>query len=118
VNVSIKSGTNTLHGVGYEFYRRKWLDANSFRLNAIPNPDGGKAFKSDHYYDQYGFSVDGPVRIPGVYNGMNKTFFHFSGERYREGTPTPLTGTTPTAEMRNGDFSNYRDVNAQPDYNL
>ena len=34
VNMSLKSGTNTLHGVGYEFYRRKWLDANSFLLNA------------------------------------------------------------------------------------
>ena len=105
VNMSLKSGTNTLHGVGYEFMRRKWLDSNSFLLNSRDAP------KNDHYLDQYGFSVDGPVRIPGLYNGMNKTFFLFTGERYREGTPNPLFNTTPTEAMRNGDFSNYRDVN-------
>lgn len=105
VNMSLKSGTNSFHGVGYEFYRRKWLDANSFLLNSRNAP------KTDHYLDQYGFSVDGPVHIPGLYNGRNKTFFLFTGERYREGTPAPLFGTTPTEAMRNGDFSNYRDVN-------
>jgi hypothetical protein len=104
VNVSLKSGTNTLHGVGYEFYRRKALDANSFLLNSR------SAVKADHYLDQYGFSVDGPVMIPGVYNGRNKTFFLFTGERYREGTPAPQFGTTPTEAMRNGDFSDYRDA--------
>jgi hypothetical protein len=104
VNVSLKSGTNTLHGVGYEFYRRNWLDANSFLLNSRNAP------KSSHYLDQYGVSLDGPVVIPGVYNGRNKTFFLFTGERYREGTPAPLFGTTPTQAMRNGDFSDYRDA--------
>jgi hypothetical protein len=104
INMSLKSGTNAFHGVGYEFYRRKWLDANSF-LNNSRNQD-----KSDHYLDQYGFSFDGPVRIPGLYDGRSKTFFLFAGERYREGTPNPLLGTTPTEAMRNGDFSNYRDA--------
>jgi len=105
VNVTLKSGTNSFHGVGYEFYRRKWLDANSFLLNSRRAP------KADHYLDQYGFSVDGPVRIPGLYNGKDKTFFLFTGEKYREGTPAPLFSTVPTEAMRNGDFSNYRDVN-------
>ncbi len=105
VNMSLKSGTNSFHGVGYEFMRRKWLDANSFLLNSRNAP------KTDHYLDQYGFSVDGPVRIPGLYNGQNKTFFLFTGERYREGTPNPLFNTTPTEAMRQGDFSNYRDIN-------
>src|SRR4051794_31896082 len=104
VNMSLKSGTNTLHGVGYEFYRRKWLDANSFFSNSRNLP------KSNHYLDQYGFSVDGPVQIPGLYNGKNKTFFLFTGEKYREGTPNPLVAATPTEKMRNGDFSDYRDV--------
>ena len=104
INMSLKSGTNAFHGVGYEFYRRKWLDANSF-LNNSRNQD-----KSDHYLDQYGFSFDGPVRIPGMYDGRSKTFFLFAGERYREGTPNPLLGTTPTEAMRIGDFSNYRDA--------
>ncbi len=104
VNMSLKSGTNSLHGVGYEFYRRKWLDANSFLLNAANKP------KVDHYLDQYGFSVDGPVIIPGLYNGRNKTFFLFNGEKYREGTPAPQFSTVPTEAMRRGDFSDYRDT--------
>ncbi len=104
VNMSLKSGTNSLHGVGYEFYRRKWLDANSFLLNSRNSP------KVDHYLDQYGFSVDGPVAIPGLYNGRNKTFFLFTGEKYREGTPAPQFSTVPTEAMRRGDFSNYRDT--------
>ena len=102
--MSLKSGTNSFHGVGYEFYRRKWLDANSFQLNAASKP------KVDHYLDQYGFSVDGPVLIPGLYNGKGKTFFLFTGEKYREGTPAPQFSTVPTEAMRRGDFSNYRDT--------
>src|SRR4051812_41094860 len=104
VNMSLKSGTNTFHGVGYEFYRRKWLDANSFFLNARNSP------KADHYLDQYGFSVDGPIMLPKLYNGKNKTFFLFVGEKYREGTPAPQVNTTPTDAMKNGDFSDYRDT--------
>jgi TonB-dependent Receptor Plug Domain len=97
VNVSLKSGTNAFHGVAYEFYRRKWLDANSFLLNSRQAP------KVEHYLDQYGFSVDGPVF-------KNKTFFLFTGERYREGTPAPLFSTVPTAAMKDGDFSGLVDA--------
>jgi hypothetical protein len=98
VNMSLKSGTNQFHGEVYDFMRRKGLAANSFLLNSRNSP------KTDQYIDQYGFSVDGPVF-------KNKTFFLFVGEKYREGTPAPLNSTTPTAAMRNGDFSGL--VNAQ-----
>jgi hypothetical protein len=104
VNMSLKSGTNNLHGSAYEYYRRRWLDANSFLLNAKSAP------KTNHYLDQYGFSSDGPVVIPGLYNGKNKTFFMFTGERYREGTPAPLFSTVPTEAMRRGDFSGLVDA--------
>jgi hypothetical protein len=104
VNMSLKSGTNSFHGAAYEFYRRKWLDANSFLLNARNSP------KVEHYLDQYGFSVDGPVHLPGIYNGRNKTFFLFTGEKYREGTPAPLFSTVPTEAMRRGDFSGLVDT--------
>ncbi len=103
VNVSLKSGTNTLHGSVYEFMRRKALDANSLILNARGAP------KSEHFLDQYGFQLDGPVRIPGVYDGRNQTFFLFSYEGYREGTPSPQFSTVPTAAFRRGDFSQLRD---------
>ena len=97
VNMSLKSGTNTFHGVGYEFYRRKWLDSNSFLLNAR------NASKTDHYLDQYGGILDGPII-------KNKTFFMFTGEKYREGTPAPLFSTVPTDAMKTGDFSGLVDA--------
>ena len=107
MNVSLKSGTNSFHGTAYEYYRRKWLDANSFLLNARSTP------KVDHYLDQYGFEVDGPVKIPGLYDGTNKTFFMFTGEKYREGTPAAQFSTVPTAAMKNGDFSNLVDASGK-----
>jgi hypothetical protein len=97
VNMTLKSGTNTFHGVGYDFMRRKALAANSFLLNSRNAP------KTDQYIDQYGFSVDGPVF-------KNKTFFLFVGEKYREGTPAPLFSTVPTPAMKNGDFSGLVDA--------
>jgi hypothetical protein len=108
VNMSLKSGANAFHGAGYEYYRRKWLDANSFLLNSKNVP------KVEHYLDQYGFEVDGPVVIPGLYNGKNKTFFMFNGEKYREGTPAAQLSSVPTAAMRTGDFSHLVDAQGRP----
>ncbi|HEX6465458.1 MAG TPA: carboxypeptidase regulatory-like domain-containing protein, partial [Vicinamibacterales bacterium] len=108
VNMSLKSGTNAFHGSGYEYYRRRWLDANSFVSNARGIP------KVQHYLDQYGFEVDGPVELPGIYNGKNKTFFMFNGEKYREGTPAPQLSSVPTAAMRTGDFSHLVDAQGRP----
>ena len=101
INMSLKSGTNQFHGVGYDFMRRKALAANSFLLNSRNAP------KTNQYIDQYGFSVDGPIF-------KNKTFFLFTGERYREGTPAPLFSTTPTDAMKRGDFSGLVDIQGRP----
>src|SRR6478735_11063272 len=101
INMSLKSGTNNFHGVGYDFMRRKGLAANSFLLNSRSAP------KTDQYIDQYGFSVDGPI-------WKNKTFFLFTGEKYREGTPAPQNSTTPTQAMKNGDFSGLVDAQGRP----
>jgi hypothetical protein len=97
VNVSLKTGTNSFHGEVYDFMRRKALAANQFLLNSRNSP------KTEQYIDQYGFSVDGPI-------WKNKTFFLFTGEKYREGTPAPLFGTVPTPAMKNGDFSGLVDA--------
>ena len=80
--------------------RRKALAANSFLLNSRNSP------KTDQYIDQYGFSVDGPI-------WKNKTFFLFTGEKYREGTPAPLFSTVPTPAMKNGDFSGLVDASGR-----
>ena len=99
VNVSLKSGTNALHGTLYEFLRRNPLDANSFQNNAR-----GVA-RSGHFLDQYGGAIGGPIFIPKLYNGKNKSFFFFNYEGYREGTPTPLNLSIPQPEFFSGDFS-------------
>jgi hypothetical protein len=103
VNVSLKSGTNSLHGSVYEFARRKELDSNEyfFKVNNREKPD--------HKLDQYGFQIDGPVMVPG-FDGRNKTFFMFNYEGYKEATPNPATYTVPDAAQLRGDFSSLRDA--------
>ena len=54
------------------------------------------------------------MKIPGLYNGTNKTFFMFNGEKYREGTPAAQFSSVPTAAMRNGDFSKLVDAQGRP----
>jgi hypothetical protein len=98
-NLSVKSGTNRLHGAAYEYMRRPGLEANLFANNATGSP------KADHVVDQYGFEIDGPVMLPKLYRGRDRTFFMFALERYREPQPAPELGAVPTAEQRKGDFS-------------
>jgi hypothetical protein len=104
MNVSLKSGTNRPHGTIYEFARRDAWDANSFQNNSRG------AARAGHYLDQYGFQIEGPVYIPKLYNGRDKTFFMFNFEGYREGTPGPLNLSVPEPEMLQGDFSNLVDA--------
>ncbi len=101
MNISLKSGTNTLHGTAYEFARRAQWDANAFQNNAarpvVP--------KAQHVLDQYGFEIDGPVYLPKLYDGRNKTFFMFNLERYQEENPVSILNSFPELDMRGGDFS-------------
>ncbi|MBI3474017.1 MAG: TonB-dependent receptor, partial [Candidatus Solibacter usitatus] len=99
VNVSLKGGANTAHGTLYEFARRNAWDANSFQNNARGTP------KSDHFLDQYGGAIGGPIIIPKLYNGRDKSFFFVNYEGYREGTPTPLNLSVAPPEFLDGDFS-------------
>ncbi|MBI3208255.1 MAG: carboxypeptidase regulatory-like domain-containing protein, partial [Candidatus Solibacter usitatus] len=99
MNVSIKPGTNRFHGAAYEYMRRTQLNANQYASNANGQP------RAKRVVDQYGGEIDGPVRIPGLYNGKDRTFFMFSMERYRESLPQPALGSVPTPEQRAGDFS-------------
>lgn len=103
MNVVLKSGSNKFHGTAYEFMRRNFLDANSFQNNARGAPKDG------HSLDQYGFLFDGPVVIPKIHDGHDKTFFMVNYERYHEFSPQPLVLSVPTAEMRIGDFSKLKD---------
>ena len=99
--------------VGHERVPRHGLRvraAQGVRLERVPLQASNNREKPDHKLDQYGFQVDGPVRIPGLYDGRDKTFFMFNYEGYQEATPNPATYTVPDEAQLRGDFSNLRDA--------
>lgn len=91
-----KSGTNQFHGAAYDYLRNNVFDARGFF--AIKTPVNRQ--------NEFGINLGGPVSIPKVYNGRNRTFFYFvySGFRYRAGSTNSLVTVAPTA-FKNGDFS-------------
>ncbi len=98
VDVITKSGTNHLHGSLFEFLRNSAMDArNFFSAKGTPFP----SFR----LNQFGGSFGGPVVIPGVYNGKNRTFFFVDYEGYRRDSQQFVLGNVPTLKMRQGDFS-------------
>lgn len=99
INLSTKSGTNGLHGEAYEYLRNKVLDANDFFLNKA----GQK--RPPFTQNQFGANAGGPLVLPHLYDGRNKTFWFFSWEGFRLRTGTAFTTTVPTAAQKAGDFS-------------
>jgi len=96
-----KSGTNSYHGSAFDILHND-------KLNAIPwsakLPGRGNVKPTDHQND-FGGSLGGPVRVPRLYNGHDKTFFFFSWEQYRNNQGTnPNPTTLPTDDERNGNF--------------
>jgi outer membrane receptor protein involved in Fe transport len=101
INVATKAGTNNYHGTLYEFVRNNIFDArNAFAAATLP-------FR----YNQYGLSFGGPVRIPKLYNGKNKTFFFGNWEQYNYVNDSQSITSTPIAAQRNGDFSSLFNAN-------
>jgi hypothetical protein len=99
VNVTLKSGTNTFSGSAYEYYRSDKLASSDFfvKKNGTPKPQVK--------YQRPGFTFGGPLEIPGLYDGHNKTFFFGAVEWLYDTFPEPLAQTVPTDAMRGGDFS-------------
>src|SRR4051794_19365956 len=99
-----KSGTNDLHGTAYEFLRNQILDAKGFFGATRP------VYKQN----DFGVTAGGPVRIPKLYNGRDKTFFFVSYEGFRNragATPTPYS--IPPQEFYSGDLHNFVDGNGK-----
>lgn len=108
INVSLRSGTNDFHGALYHYFRHDKLNANTFVANLAGSP------KQSFRWNQPGVRFDGPVWIPKVYDGRNRTFFMYSWERIKSSIPFPQTMTVPTLEQRAGDFSKTVQANGQP----
>ena len=101
VNAAIKSGTNQFHGDAWEYFRNDYLDANTYF---------NKGKKSEYRRNVFGGTIGGPVRIPGVYDGRDKTFFFADYQGLRQIAPVPATSTVPTAAMVNSGFTNLQDL--------
>jgi hypothetical protein len=99
--VTLKSGTNALHGEVASFMQNPALEANNFFANLAGIP---AAFTR---VLRLGMSVTGPVYIPKFYDGRNRTFFTFGYDNTHFADPRgTLTNGVPTANEKNGDFSN------------
>lgn len=108
ISVNTISGTNTYHGNLYFLLRNEALDANQyFHKDTIINTATGATLprNRDRFF-QEGGSFGGPVRIPHLYNGHDKTFFFVNYDRTAIPNSTTLTETVPTAAQRKGDLSN------------
>ena len=95
-NITMRSGTNQYHGGGYDYLMNEAFNAATPFVNKLP-----KIRRND-----YGYNLGGPVWIPKVYNGKDKTFFFYDKEQFREFfsvNDTPIT--VPTADYRTGNFA-------------
>src|SRR5258706_7449447 len=99
INVLTKSGTNQYHGTLFEFFRNDKMDANPYSFTSI------RTTKDPFKWNQYGFTLSGPVRIPKIFNGKDKLFFMGNYEAFRKrGNTTGLYSLAPTA-VQSGAFT-------------
>jgi hypothetical protein len=107
ISVNTISGTNKFHGNVYFLMRNEALDANRFfNKLTINSATGGATPRPRDRFFQEGGSIGGPIRIPHVYNGHDKTFFFVNYDRTIRPSSTVATETVPTAAQRTGDLSN------------
>ena len=105
-NVNTASGGSGLHGEVHWWERNSFLDAANFFNN---KNNTKRTSYGDH---RFGASAGGPVWLPKVYNGKDKTFWYFAWESNRWTDSANFTATVPTAKQRQGDFSDLLRINS------
>ena len=101
----MKSGTNQYHGSMFEINRNSLFDSVGFFNGPHWNSNNPKNKPPVDHENNYGFSVGGPIRIPHIYDGRNKTFGFYSQEWYKQNNQDTDLGTVPTAAEKAGDFT-------------
>ena len=101
VNVSVKSGTNNIHGTVYEFALRPFLDASTWAYDF-----SHAGVNAKHRRDQFGVQLDGPIVIPHLYNGRDKAFFELQWDQSYESLPasSPTITSVPNPAWLTGNF--------------
>ena len=107
ITLATKSGTNELHGSAFEFFRDSVMDANEWAANQAGIP------LASFTRNQFGASLGGPVFLPRLYNGHNRTFFFFVYDGERAQSATTGQFSVPTPLQRSGDFSQTYNANGQ-----
>ncbi len=108
---STKSGTNSYHGTAFDIFQNEDLNANRYfnKLRIAENPGDPVVFANNQRpldkKNDYGGSVGGPISIPHLYNGHDRTFGFFSWEQFRQSKGGVAVSSIPTAAVRGGDFS-------------
>jgi hypothetical protein len=110
VNVVSKSGTNTYHGSMYDFIRNNMADANPYWFPYNSAPLKVYPFK----WNDYGFELDGAIRIPKLYNGRDKFFFMVDDEWRKIRTIGQGNAILPTSAMVGGDYRGFNDASGNP----
>jgi Carboxypeptidase regulatory-like domain len=111
-NFAIKSGTNDFHGTGFGYFQNDALRANSFGNKSFGRNAAGQEIRPRPPFKQanYGYAFHGPVWIPKIYNGRNKTFFFNSLDITRERNFTSIAfSRLPVADFKRGNFSRLLD---------
>ena len=111
VNVLTKSGGNVYHGALFEFNRNSFFDALPFQFTAT------KPAAPTFNWNDFGFELAGPVRIPKLFDGRNKLFFMANYEALIQRQTLPDVFSLPTAAMQQGNFSAYSTTIYQPNSN-
>ncbi|MGH9452295.1 MAG: TonB-dependent receptor domain-containing protein, partial [Terriglobia bacterium] len=110
VNVALKSGTNQLHGTAYDYWRNSALQPDNAIIAALNARNGSHTpLVSPFNQNQFGFTLGGPMVLPKIYNGRDRTFWFvgYEGGREVSGGLSPGFAQVPTAQERSGDFSDW-----------